>query len=77
MIKTAFIKKVASSYNTNSTFWHGRFRCVKNNAPFMDVDTLQDMKGIELLHQYYLNLANCHPDVDVKYKKNEKKITTK
>lgn len=58
LIKTAFIKKVASSYNTNSTFWNGRFRCVKNNAPFMDVDTLQDMKGIELLHQYYLNIAN-------------------
>lgn len=66
MIKTAFIKKVATSQNTNSTFWQGRFRCIKNEAPFMDIDTIQDMNGIELLHQYYLNVDNSHPYVNVK-----------
>lgn len=58
MIKTEFIRKVVSSYNTNNAFWNARFRCVKNDAPFMDVDTLKEMAGIELLHQYYLNISN-------------------
>lgn len=53
MIKSDFIKEVVLSKNTNSTFWNGRFRCVKNEAPFMDVDTLNDMENIELL-RYYL-----------------------
>ncbi|ALO48923.1 hypothetical protein [Hoylesella enoeca] len=57
LIKTEFIKKVISSQNTNSTFWNGRFRCIRNGAPFIDVDTLTDMKGIEILRQYYLNVA--------------------
>lgn len=53
MIKADFIRKVALSHNTNNTFWNGRFRYVKNNAPFTDVDTVSDMNNIELLRYYY------------------------
>lgn len=55
LIKTEFIQKVILAQQRNSAFWSGRFRCVKNEAPFMDVDTLKDLEDIELL-EYYLNL---------------------
>lgn len=55
LIKTEFIQKVILSQQRNSAFWNGRFRCVKNEAPFMDVDTLRDIEGIKLL-KYYLNI---------------------
>jgi len=53
MIKTDFIRKTALSQNTNCSFWNGRFRCVYNKAPFMDVDIESDMENIELLRYYY------------------------
>ena len=55
LIKTSFIKNVVKSGSTNSTFWNGRFRCIKNNAPFMDVDTTNDMENIKLLKFYLHN----------------------
>lgn len=58
MIKVEFIRKVASSQNTNNTFWNGRFRCVKNNVPFMDIDTLYDMSKFDFLKKYFSNNVN-------------------
>lgn len=55
MIKTEFIKKVILSQNTNNTFWNGRFKCVKNEAPFMDIDTLYDMNKFVFLKEYFNN----------------------
>lgn len=53
LIKTDFICRVASSSDTNHAFWSGRFRCVENEAPFMDVDTVGDMRKIEQLRFYF------------------------
>ena len=53
LIKTEFIQKVALSDNSNATFWNGRFQCVKNNTPFMDIDTVEDMKKFEYLKFYF------------------------
>lgn len=52
LIKSSFIEKIAASGNTNKAFWKGRFKCVENQAPFMDVDTVYDMENIELLKFY-------------------------
>lgn len=41
-MKNGIDQKIASSHNTNSILGNSRFGCVKNNTPFMDVDTLKD-----------------------------------
>lgn len=55
LIKSSFIEKIATFGNTNKAFWKGRFKCVENQSPFMDVDTVYDMENIELLRFYLLN----------------------
>ncbi len=53
LIKSAFIHKVAISADPNETFWNGHFRCIKNNVPFMDIDTQEDMEKFEALKEYF------------------------
>ena len=54
MIKSDFIKKAALYENTNKTFWRGKFDCIKNNAPFIDIDSIEDMNNVSLL-DFYIN----------------------
>lgn len=53
LIKSAFIEKVALSENSNATFWSGTFACVKNDVPFMDIDTILDMKKFNFMKRYF------------------------
>lgn len=53
LIKSAFIREVAMSEDPNRAFWTGRFRCIKNNVPFMDIDTSDDMAKFQFLKEYF------------------------
>ena len=53
LIKTSFLKTVINSENANETFWNGRFTCVENEAPFMDIDTRDDMNKFQFLKKYF------------------------
>ena len=53
LIKSAFICEVAMSTDPNKAFWTGRFRCIKNNVPFMDIDTPDDMAKFQFLKEYF------------------------
>lgn len=53
LIKTEFLKKVIHSPDPNEYFWNGNFSCVENEAPFMDIDTRNDMQQFEFLRQYF------------------------
>ena len=39
LIRKSFIENVYS----NSDFWNGRFKTVVNHAPYIDIDTVDDM----------------------------------
>lgn len=49
LIKRTFLEDVVLSKNTNETFWQGRFSCVKNQAPFLDIDTLEDLERFKFI----------------------------
>lgn len=53
LIKSTFICEVAMSADPNSSFWKGRFRCIKNNVPFIDIDTSDDMAKFQFLKEYF------------------------
>jgi hypothetical protein len=43
LIRTSFLGAVLKSNDTNLTFWKGNFCCIENDAPFMDIDTENDI----------------------------------
>lgn len=53
LIRTSFLKGVINTIDANERFWKGEFTCIKNEAPFMDVDTKDDMVQFEFLKQYF------------------------
>jgi pseudaminic acid cytidylyltransferase len=53
LIRTEFIRKVVLSENPNISFWNGQFGCVKNTAPFLDIDTKEDMSKFDFLEYYF------------------------
>jgi CMP-N-acetylneuraminic acid synthetase len=50
LIKRSFLENVVSSEDTNATFWGGRFSCVANQAPFLDIDTLEDLERFKYIY---------------------------
>jgi CMP-N-acetylneuraminic acid synthetase len=55
LIKTSFLKKVITADDANESFWNGDFTCIKNEAPFMDIDTKEDLEQFRFLKQYFKN----------------------
>lgn len=53
LIKTSFLQQVMVAKDANEAFWRGRFTCVENEAPFMDIDTVEDMQRFEFLMKYF------------------------
>ena len=49
LIKRAFLNEVVLSEDTNAAFWNGRFSCVKNNAPFLDIDSPEDLEKFKFI----------------------------
>lgn len=49
LIKTSFLERVIQSENTNETFWNGKFQVIINYAPFIDIDTFQDMERFKYI----------------------------
>lgn len=49
LIKRSFLNKVALSRDTNAAFWNGRFSCVKNNVPFLDIDSSEDLEKFKFI----------------------------
>ncbi len=58
LIKSNFIQQVACSEDSNATFWKGRFKCVKKNTPFMDIDTISDLNNFNFLKNFFSKLNN-------------------
>ncbi len=56
LIKSSFIEKVACSKDPNAAFWGGNFKCVKNIAPFMDIDTISDLDSFNFLRDFFCKL---------------------
>lgn len=53
LIKASFLEKVVKSPDPTSTFWNGNFNCVLNSAPFIDIDTEDDLLKFEFLKAYF------------------------
>ena len=49
LIKRAFLNEVVLSEDTNAAFWNGRFSCVKNNVPFLDIDSPEDLEKFKFI----------------------------
>ena len=49
LIKTSFLNMVVLSDDTNAAFWNGRFSCVKNIAPFLDIDSPEDLEKFKFI----------------------------
>jgi len=56
LIKTSFLKTVIKSKDQNETFWNGKFTCIENEVPFMDIDTEYDMQKFDFLREYFNRL---------------------
>lgn len=55
LIKTSFLKAVMKAEDINEAFWKGKFNCIKNEAPFMDIDTMEDLRKFGYLKKYFFN----------------------
>jgi pseudaminic acid cytidylyltransferase len=53
LIRTSFLKSIINAVNSNETFWQGKFTCIKNETPFMDIDTQDDIRQFDFLKQYF------------------------
>lgn len=53
LIRTSFLETVMNAENTNEIFWKGKFTCVENEAPFMDIDTQDDMNKFRFLQNNF------------------------
>lgn len=49
LIKQSFLERIIQEANTNYHFWKGNFQYVINEAPFLDIDTVEDMKRFDFL----------------------------
>lgn len=49
LIKRSFLENVVSSKDTNAAFWNGRFSCVKNNVPFLDIGSPEDLEKFKFI----------------------------
>lgn len=47
LIKKSYLRDVIKSSDTNKAFWAGRFSCVRNYAPFLDIDTMDDLDNFK------------------------------
>lgn len=48
LVRKSFIEKV----NSNEDFWDGKFKTVINHAPFIDIDTVEDMEKFKFICDY-------------------------
>lgn len=62
LIKTSFLERVIQSENTNETFWNGKFQVIINDAPFIDIDTFQDMERFKYILKTYNSGAMSHSE---------------
>lgn len=53
LIKSDFLKGVLNAIDLNEAFWKGKFICVLNEAPFIDIDTKEDMEKFRFLENYF------------------------
>lgn len=53
LIKTSFLKTVIKAKDPNQFFWNGKFTCIENEVPFMDIDTECDLQKFEFLREYF------------------------
>jgi pseudaminic acid cytidylyltransferase len=53
LVRASFMNKVITSGNPNAFFWNGKFQCVQNGAPFIDIDTILDMERFEFLRRFF------------------------
>lgn len=56
LIKKTFLKEVVKKEDTNQYFWQGNFHCVINEAPFVDIDTIEDMKKFDFMIETIVKL---------------------
>jgi pseudaminic acid cytidylyltransferase len=54
LIRTSFLNGIVHSEDPTSAFWNARFNCVINKAPFMDIDTEDDLYKFNYLSTYFL-----------------------
>lgn len=58
LIKVSFLENVINSKNTNETFWKGNFQIVTNEAPFLDIDTPQDLEKFNYIVKFDNEVKN-------------------
>lgn len=56
LIKKSFLESTIQQQNTNDYFWKGNFQCVVNEAPFIDIDTIEDMKNFDFMRNIITEL---------------------
>lgn len=53
IMSSKFIETVAKSKSSNQAFWSGRFTCIENNMPFLDIDSETDLLSFKnFLNQF-------------------------
>lgn len=53
LIRTSFLNEIVHLDDPTSAFWNARFNCVMNRAPFMDIDTEDDLYKFNFLKNYF------------------------
>ena len=53
LIRTSFLERIVHLKDSTSAFWNARFSCIINKAPFMDIDTEDDLYKFNFLENYF------------------------
>lgn len=54
LIKREFLQDVVNSTDSNEKFWSGRFSCIMNNVPFIDIDSTEDLEKFLFITKSFL-----------------------
>ncbi|WP_034575460.1 MULTISPECIES: hypothetical protein [Capnocytophaga] len=49
LINKHFLSRIVQRNDSNYYFWEGNFRCVINEAPFIDIDTMDDLRRFNFI----------------------------
>jgi len=53
LIKSNFLNTVLETQDPNEAFWNGRFSLILNTAPFIDIDTKDDLEKFKFLENFF------------------------
>lgn len=59
IIRKEFLESISQNQDINHSFWNGRFYCVQNTTPFLDIDTPNDLQKFNFILNQFSLYSKC------------------